>query len=56
MLRGEHLDSNHIIYLRGTDFIIECDENIETDIDGESGPLFPLNVGISGKKIKIFVP
>lgn len=55
MLRGEHLDSNNIIYLKGKSFIIECDENIETDIDGEAGPQFPLNVSISDKKLKVFI-
>lgn len=56
MLRGEHLGSSNVIYLRDTDFTIECDENIETDIDGETGPAFPLNVGIAREKVKIFVP
>lgn len=56
MLRGEHLDNNNVIYLKGKKFIIECDENVETDIDGEAGPKFPLNVSISSKKLKVFVP
>jgi YegS/Rv2252/BmrU family lipid kinase len=56
MLRGEHLGSNNIIYLKGNEFIVECDENIETDVDGELGPAFPLNIRLSSKKLKIFAP
>lgn len=56
MLRGEHLKNNNVIYLRGREFTIECNENLETDVDGELGPSFPLNVRISSKKVKIFTP
>ncbi|GFR35402.1 YegS/Rv2252/BmrU family lipid kinase [Thermobrachium celere] len=56
MLKGEHLESNNVIYLRSKNFKIECYENIETDIDGEVGPNFPLDISISSKKIKIFTP
>lgn len=56
MLMGEHLGDSNVIYLKGKDFTIECDENPETDIDGEAGPEFPLNVRISNKKIRVFIP
>lgn len=56
MLKGEHLDSNSIIYLRGKEFTIECKENIETDVDGEAGPTFPINIRLSSKKLKVFTP
>lgn len=56
MLRGEHLESNRVIYVKGDEFVVECDENIETDIDGELGPHFPLNIRLSSKKLRIFTP
>ena len=56
MLKGEHLDSNNIVYLKGSNFTIDCMEKIETDIDGETGPEFPLNVKLSEKKLNVFVP
>lgn len=56
MLRGEHLDNNNVIYLKGKKFIIECNENVETDIDGETGPRFPMYISISNKKLKVFIP
>ncbi len=56
MLKGEHLENNNVIYLKGKKFNIQCDENIETDIDGETGPKFPMNVSLSSKKLKVFIP
>ncbi|TDT60888.1 YegS/Rv2252/BmrU family lipid kinase [Fonticella tunisiensis] len=56
MLKGEHLGSNNIIYLKGKEFTIECSDDIETDIDGETGPSFPLNITVSPQRLRIFVP
>ena len=42
VLKGEHLDSNKVLYFK-TDYLkVECHEDIVTDIDGEKGPDFPL--------------
>ncbi|MCW6086444.1 MULTISPECIES: YegS/Rv2252/BmrU family lipid kinase [Clostridium] len=43
MIKGEHLeDVNALIYFKTNKLIIESNENIVTDIDGERGPDFPL--------------
>lgn len=44
LLRGEHLDSDKVVYFRTDDVYIESPEDIVTDIDGERGPDFPLRV------------
>ena len=44
VLKGEHLDSNKVIYFKTDDLYIECEEAIVTDIDGERGPDFPLHI------------
>lgn len=44
VLRGEHLDSDNVIYFKTDNLEIECYEDIVTDIDGEKGPDFPLNI------------
>lgn len=44
VLRGEHLDSNKVLYFKTDDLLVESDEGIGTDIDGEKGPDFPLRV------------
>ena len=44
VLKGEHLDSNKVLYFK-TDYLkVECHEDIVTDIDGEKGPDFPLEI------------
>lgn len=43
MAKGEHLEGNDtIVYFKSKKIVIECDEDIVTDIDGERGPDFPL--------------
>lgn len=44
VLKGEHLDNDNVIYFKTNNVIVECDEDIVTDIDGEKGPDFPLNI------------
>lgn len=44
LLKGEHLDSDKVVYFKTDDLYIESPEDIVTDIDGERGPDFPLRV------------
>ncbi len=44
VLKGEHLDSDNVIYFKTNNLYIESHEDIVTDIDGEKGPDFPLNI------------
>lgn len=44
ILKGEHLDSDKVLYFKTNDIKIECDEDLVTDIDGERGPDFPLDI------------
>ena len=44
VLKGEHLDSDNVIYFKTNNIYIESNEDIVTDIDGEKGPDFPLNI------------
>ncbi|MGL5380656.1 YegS/Rv2252/BmrU family lipid kinase [Clostridium sp.] len=44
VLKGEHLDSDNVIYFKTDNLYVECTEDIVTDIDGERGPDFPLNI------------
>ncbi|MDR1000101.1 MAG: YegS/Rv2252/BmrU family lipid kinase [Clostridiales bacterium] len=38
MLKGEHLDDEHVVYLKGDNFRIRTDRELAIDIDGETGP------------------
>ncbi len=44
LLKGDHLDSDKVIYFKTDDLYIESSEDIVTDIDGEKGPDFPLRI------------
>lgn len=44
LLKGEHLDSNKVIFFKTDDLYVESYEDIVTDIDGEKGPDFPLRI------------
>ncbi|WP_035292064.1 YegS/Rv2252/BmrU family lipid kinase [Clostridium sp. KNHs214] len=45
IVKGEHLENvNGLIYFKTDNLYIECHEDIVTDIDGERGPDFPLNI------------
>jgi len=44
VLKGEHLDSSKVLYFKTNKLVVESPEDIVTDIDGEKGPDFPLNI------------
>ncbi|MBY1096800.1 lipid kinase, partial [Clostridioides difficile] len=47
VLRGDYLDQyngNEILYFKTKKVYIECADSLITDIDGEKGPDFPLNI------------
>ncbi|MBD7910325.1 MULTISPECIES: YegS/Rv2252/BmrU family lipid kinase [Clostridium] len=53
ILKGEHLDSDKVIYFKTDDILIESNEDILTDIDGEKGPDFPLHIQCIKGGIKV---
>lgn len=44
VIKGEHLESDNVLYFKTDSLRVECDEAIVTDIDGERGPNFPLDI------------
>ena len=47
VLKSEHLenlDENDILYFRTKKLTVDCKEDLISDIDGEKGPDFPLNI------------
>lgn len=44
LLKGEHLDSDKVVYFKTDEVFVESSEDIVTDIDGERGPDFPLKI------------
>ncbi|MGL4912234.1 MAG: YegS/Rv2252/BmrU family lipid kinase [Romboutsia sp.] len=47
VLKGDHLENyneNELLYFKTKKVLIECSDNLATDIDGEKGPDFPLHI------------
>ena len=56
VLKGEHLDKlndEEILYFKTKEIYIECIDELITDIDGEKGPDFPLNIKCIEDGIKL---
>ncbi|WP_346884487.1 YegS/Rv2252/BmrU family lipid kinase [Clostridium sp. UBA4395] len=53
MKKGQVADMDGILYFKCKELTIDCDENIATDIDGEKGPDFPLEITCERRSIKI---
>jgi len=56
LLKGEHLQDENIIYIRTDKIRVNCAHDIETDIDGEPGPLFPVEINAVKGEINFFAP
>ncbi len=55
MLAGSNITRhNSVLYLQAKDIEIECEEEIESDLDGELGPKLPLKITTLAGKIKLF--
>ena len=53
VLKGEHLDSSKVLYFKTNKLVVESPEDIVTDIDGEKGPDFPLNIECMKNGIRV---
>lgn len=53
VLRGDHLDDSKVLYFKTKELLIETNEDIVTDIDGEKGPDFPVKIECIQGGIKI---
>lgn len=53
ILRGEHTKNPNVLYFRSAKLTVECDDETGTDLDGERGVPFPLEIEVVPKKLKI---
>jgi len=60
ILLGEHINDKSVIYFQTKALRIERlgDDiaNLDTDVDGEKGPQYPLNISVMPGRLKIFSP
>lgn len=54
-LKGTHHNSKHLLYMQAKHIYIECEDSIESDVDGELGPRLPLNIQVVPEKVRVFV-
>ena len=55
VIAGRHPKNKNVLYFQTPSLIIESDEDIPTDIDGEHGAKLPLHFGVLGDRLDIFV-
>jgi diacylglycerol kinase (ATP) len=56
IIRGEHIGDPNIYYFSANRLTVECNQLCGTDIDGEKGPSFPLDIEVMHRFLKVFVP
>ena len=55
-LKGSHHNSKHLVYLQAKELRVDCEEALESDLDGERGPDLPLRISAMPKAIRVFCP
>jgi hypothetical protein len=50
---GEHAESPYVDYFQTAELMIDCDEPVGTDMDGEKGFDFPLILSVAPRKLKV---
>jgi YegS/Rv2252/BmrU family lipid kinase len=53
-LKGTHHNSKHILYRQARTLYIECEDELESDLDGELGPKLPLTIEVLPEQLRIF--
>ncbi len=59
VLQGEHLSDSRVDYIRMEKALIECknsSKNFATDVDGEVGPDFPLEIELIQQVLQVYLP
>ncbi len=54
VISGNYLDNKNILSFETDNLIIESEEDISTDVDGEHGEKIPLHFSVLKKKLRIF--
>jgi len=60
ILLGEHISDKRVVYFQTEALRIERLEehivNLDTDVDGEKGPQYPLDISVMPGRLKVFIP
>ena len=57
LLLGEHLEDKNILFFQSESMVIECleEEDLPSDIDGEKGPSYPIEISVLPQNISVIV-
>lgn len=57
ILMGDHLEDKNILYFQSDYMVIECleEEKLPSDIDGEPGPSYPIEISVAPEDIRVIV-
>lgn len=55
VLNGRHPENKNVLYFHTDDLVIESEEDMDTDIDGEHGERLPLHFGVLKHRLSVFV-
>ena len=53
VLSGDHINNTNVIHFKTDELVVDTDNDVSTDVDGEKGASFPLNIKVIPKKLKI---
>lgn len=53
VVSGEHVDNLYVRYFQTDKLTINCDQPVGTDLDGEKGSEFPLDIKILQKRLRV---
>jgi YegS/Rv2252/BmrU family lipid kinase len=54
IMAGNHMNSRHIINLQASTIAIECEEDVESDLDGELGPKLPIAISTIVNRVRFY--
>ncbi len=54
LIKGEHINDPRVEYFQASQVIINCSQAIDTDLDGEQGPGFPLEIKVLPQRLPVF--
>ena len=53
VMTGQHYENKNVVFFRTKNLYVESDQQVGTDVDGEKGVEFPLDIQVIPKKFKI---
>ena len=56
VLQGKHLKSDHVLHFQTDELLLESDQDLPTDIDGEHGEKLPLSFSVLHNRLNVMSP